>query len=218
MDTPIAQKQGVSYAHDILRRSGGSAPDSIFTPAPVAIIGATTARGNVARWTLKNKKQVLIRPIRPGDEPLLVKFHQTLSEETVYYRYFNTLKLSQRIAHERLLRICSNDHDREIALVAEYKADSQTNPEILGVGRLSRLRGSNDAEFALVIGDAWHRLGLGAEMLKRLVDVGKKEKIQRIIGHILPENHAMQHVCRKAGFNVEHDEGGHDFLAAYDVN
>jgi acetyltransferase len=172
----------------------------------------------VARWTLKNKKDVLIRPIRPEDEPLLVKFHQTLSEETVYYRYFSTLKLSQRIAHERLLRICFNDYDREIALVAEYKVDSQTDPEILGVGRLSKLCGSNDAEFALVISDAWHRLGLGAEMLKRLVDVGKKEKIRRIIGHILPENHAMQHVCRKAGFIVEHDAEGRDFLAAYAVS
>jgi acetyltransferase len=172
----------------------------------------------VAPWTLKNKRRVLIRPIRPEDEPWLVNFHQTLSEETVYHRYFSTLKLSQRIAHERLLRICFNDYDREIALVAEYKADSQTDPEILGVGRLSKLRGSNDAEFALVISDAWHRLGLGAEMLKRLIDVGKKEKIRRIIGHILPENHAMQQVCRKAGFKVEHDAEGQDLLAAYAVN
>jgi acetyltransferase len=92
-------------------------------------------------WTLKNKRQVLIRPIRPEDEPWLVKFHQTLSGETVYHRYFSALKLSQRIARERLLRICFNDYDREIALVAEYKADSPSDPEILSVGRLSKLRG-----------------------------------------------------------------------------
>jgi acetyltransferase len=172
----------------------------------------------VAPWTLKNKRQVLIRPIRPEDEPLLVKFHETLSEETVYYRYFSMLKLSQRIEHERLQRICFIDYDREIALVAEYKADAQTDPEILGVGRLSKLRGVNEAEFALVISDAWHRLGLGAEMLKRLVEVGKKEKIGRIIGHILPENRAMLQICRKAGFKVEHDAEGHDYLAAYAVS
>jgi acetyltransferase len=172
----------------------------------------------VAPWTLTNGKKVLIRPIRPEDEPLLVKFHRTLSEETVYHRYFNTLQLSERIAHERLLRICFNDYDREIALVAEFKPASLANPEILGVGRLSKFRGDNDAEFALVISDAWHRLGLGAEMLKRLVDVGKKEKIRRIIGHVLPENHAMQHVCRKAGFKVEYDAEGHDFMAVYAVS
>jgi acetyltransferase len=172
----------------------------------------------VAPWTLANGKKVLIRPIRPEDEPLLVKFHRTLSEETVYHRYFNTLQLSERIAHERLLRICFNDYDREIALVAEYNPAAPADPEILGVGRLSKLRGGNDAEFALVISDGWHRLGLGAEMLKRLVDVGKKEKIRRIIGHILPENRAMQHVCRKAAFKVEHDAEGHDFLAVYSVS
>ena len=64
----------------------------------------------------------------------------------------------------------------------------------------------------------WHRLGLGSEMLKRLVDVGKNEKIRRIIGHILPENHAMQTACRKAGFNVEHNTEDHDYLAVYAVN
>jgi acetyltransferase len=148
---------------------------------------------------------------------LLVKFHQTLSEETVYNRYFSMLKLSQRIAHERLQRICFIDYDREIALVAEHKTDSQTCPEIVGVGRLNKLRVGTDAEFALVISDAWHRLGLGVEMLKRLVGVGKKEGIRRIIGHILSENHAMQNVCRKAGFQVEHDAEGHDFLAEYEL-
>ena len=56
----------------------------------------------VAPWKLKNKAPVTIRPIRPEDEPLMVKFHETLSEESVYHRYFSALKLSQRIAHERL--------------------------------------------------------------------------------------------------------------------
>jgi acetyltransferase len=166
---------------------------------------------------VKNKKEVLIRPIRPEDEPLLAKFHQTLSEETVYHRYFSALKLSQRIAHERLLRICFNDYDREIALVAEHKSGSPTSSEIVGVARLSKLRDSGDAEFALVISDAWQQMGLGAKMLKRLVAAGKIEKIRRIMGHILPDNHAMQHVCRKTGFKVEHNAEGHDFLAVYTV-
>jgi acetyltransferase len=171
----------------------------------------------VAPWTLENQEQVLIRPIRPEDEPMLVKFHQTLSEATVYHRYFSTLKLSERIAHERLVRICFNDYDREIALVAEHKPAAPAEPEILGVARLSKLRGDQKAEFSLVISDAWHGLGLGAEMLRRIVDIGKKEKLRRILGHILPENHAMQHICRQTGFKVEHDADGHDFLAEYTI-
>src|SRR4030095_8000891 len=73
----------------------------------------------VTRWKLKNGTSVTIRPIRPEDEPLMVKFHQTLSERSVYYRYFTPLRVEQRIAHERLTRICFNDYDREIALVVE---------------------------------------------------------------------------------------------------
>ncbi len=71
----------------------------------------------------------------------MVKFHETLSEESVYNRYFAALKLSQRVAHERLTRICFNDYDREIALVAELKVPKGEEKKILGVGRLSKQHG-----------------------------------------------------------------------------
>jgi acetyltransferase len=73
----------------------------------------------VSSWTMKDGSAVTIRPIRPEDEPLLVRFHETLSDRSVYLRYFCSLSLSRRVAHERLLRICFGDYDREIALVAE---------------------------------------------------------------------------------------------------
>ena len=117
-------------------------------------------------WKLKNGTPVTIRPIRPEDEPLMVKFHQTLSEQSVYYRYFSQLKLDQRIAHERLIRMCFNDYDREIALVAEHKDPKTGAHEILGVGRLSKARGMNEAEFALIISDQYQRNGLGRALLK----------------------------------------------------
>ena len=56
----------------------------------------------VKPWTMKDGRESTIRPIRPEDEPLLIKLHQALSERTVYLRYFQPLKLSQRTAHERL--------------------------------------------------------------------------------------------------------------------
>jgi len=59
----------------------------------------------VTPWKLKDQTPVIIRPIRPEDEPMLVKFHETLSEESVNHRYFSALKLSQRVLHERLTRI-----------------------------------------------------------------------------------------------------------------
>ena len=82
----------------------------------------------VAPWTAPNGLAVTIRPIRPEDEPLMVRFHEKLSEDTVYLRYFQSLKLSQRIAHERLTRICFIDYDREMALVADYKDPETGDP------------------------------------------------------------------------------------------
>jgi acetyltransferase len=169
----------------------------------------------IAAWKLKNGAAVTIRPIRPEDEPLLVKFHQTLSEESVYYRYFSQLKLDQRIAHERLTRMCFNDYDREIALVAEHKDVKSGQTDILGVGRLSKARGLNEAEFALVISDRWHRQGLGTELLKRLVQIGRDEKLERISANILAENHAMQHVSKRVGFKLHRDTASQDFRAEF---
>jgi acetyltransferase len=165
---------------------------------------------------MKNGDTVTIRPIRPEDEPLLVKFHQTLSEETVYHRYFSQLKLDQRITHERLIRICFNDYDREIALVAERADATNTNREILGVGRLSKSRTRNEAEFALLISDRWQRQGLGTELLKRLVRIARDEKLDRITAMILSDNQAMQHVSRKAGCRILHKADCSEVFAEYE--
>ena len=173
-------------------------------------------RQYMARFTLKNEKEVLIRMIRPEDEALMVRFHQTLSEESVYYRYLYPLKLSERIDHECLRRICHIDCEKEIALVAEYRSTFEAEPEILGVGRLSKLGGADDAEFALAVSNAWQNLVLPGEVLKLLVAFGQRAKLRRILGHILPENHTMQHVCRKARFKLEHDADRHDHLAVHE--
>ena len=168
-----------------------------------------------SQWKMKNKAPVLIRPIKPEDEPLMVKFHETLSEESVYNRYFSALKLSQRIAHERLTRICFNDYDREIALVAELKVPKGEPKKILGVGRLSKQHALADAEFAVLVSDESQRQGLGTELLRRLIEIGRDEKLARLSGVVLGENHAMQHVCRKVGFKVGLNSDDNSFTAVY---
>ena len=166
-------------------------------------------------WKFKNKAPAIIRPIKPEDEPLMVKFHETLSEESVYNRYFAALKLSQRVAHERMTRICFNDYDREIALVAELKVPKGEEKKILGVGRLSKQHATNEAEFAILVSDEWHAQGLGTELLRRLIEIGRAEKLTRISGQVLAENHAMHHICRKVGFNVVHDSDSNLYTASY---
>jgi acetyltransferase len=169
----------------------------------------------VGEWKSKNKKRLVIRPIRPEDEPLMVKFHHTLSEQSVYQRYFNVLHLSQRTAHDRLTRICFNDYDREIALVAEHRETPGAEARIVAVGRLSKLHGVNEGEFALLVSDPWQGVGLGTELLKRLVQVGREEKLQRITGHILADNQTMKLICQQVGFTVGQEGDKRDLLAEY---
>lgn len=157
----------------------------------------------VTSWTLKNGISVTIRPIRPEDEPLMIQFHKTLSEQSVYWRYFHLIKLSQRVAHERLTRICFIDYDREMALVADYKNPETGQHDILAVGRLSKLHGTNEAEFAMLVSDQMQGQGLGTELLRRLLQVGHDEQLERITAEILTENSAMQRVCEKLGFRLQ---------------
>ncbi len=169
-----------------------------------------------ASWKLKNKTSVTVRPIKPEDEPAMVKFHETLSAESVYHRYFSALKLSQRVAHERLTRICFNDYDREIALVAEVKiAKNGEGKKIIGVGRLSKLPQLNEGEFAVLVSDRWHRQGLGTKLLRRLIEIGRVEKLSKISGQVLAENHAMHHICEKLGFKITHDPESNFYNASY---
>jgi acetyltransferase len=154
-------------------------------------------------WTMKNGMTVTIRPIRPEDEPLMVQFHKTLSEQSIYLRYFHLMKLSHRVAHERLVRRCFIDYDREMVLVAERKDAETGNDEIIAVGRLSKLHGFNEAEFAMVISDRYQHQGLGTELLRQLVQIGRDEGLAKIGADILPENRAMQRVCQKVGFSLK---------------
>jgi acetyltransferase len=156
---------------------------------------------------LRDGTPVVIRPIRPEDEPSMIAFHHTLGEESVRMRYMQGLKLDQRTAHERLVRICFIDYDREMALVVERET-SGGPPEILGVGRLSRDRAAPlgdgaAAEFSLIVGDRWQAKGIGYELLGRLIEVAKHERFQRIFADILTANLRMQRLCTRLGFTLE---------------
>lgn len=155
---------------------------------------------------LKDGTPVTVRPIRPEDEPSMVRFHESLSEQSVYMRYFHAMHVTQRTAHERLTRICFIDYDREMALVAEERDPETGEREILGVGRLSRDHAVPDeAEFSVLVSDRYQRQGLGTILLDKLLEVGRREGISRITADILPNNRAMQRVSTSAGFQLRHD-------------
>jgi acetyltransferase len=166
---------------------------SIFRPYPVQY---------VSRWKTKQGEEILVRPIRPEDEPMMVKFHATLSDQTVYLRYFHMEKLSTRVAHERLVQKCFVEYDREMALVAERTPPDTGQPEIIAVGRLTKSKSDDEAELAVLVSDRYQRHGLGAELVRRLIQVGRDQKLREIVANILPENYAMRALADRFGFKM----------------
>jgi len=152
---------------------------------------------------MNDGEEVLIRPIRPSDEPLMISFHKSLSDESVYLRYFHFVSLIQRIAHERLEKICDVDYEHEMALVAERKEF-----QIVAVGRLAKLAVGNGAEIAIIVTDDFQGRGLGTELVRRLVEIARLEKYAHVAADIMTENTAMQRVFQSLGFELEHAPHG----------
>jgi acetyltransferase len=181
-------------------------PKLAIRPYPVQYVG---------EWTAKDKTKVVIRPILPEDEALLAKFHTILSDRTVVLRYLKPLMLQDRVLHERLARICHCDYDREIALVAE-STDSKAEQSLMGVVRLSKVHGTNEALLSILIGDPYQGIGLGGELVRRAVDVARSEHLTRLTSIVTADNQVMLHLFQKLGFTIE--PGSEENLASATIN
>jgi acetyltransferase len=164
----------------------------------------------VRETTTDDGVPLVVRPIRPEDEPAVARFHVGLSEETVRARYGKDRSLAERTAHERLARICYVDYDRQFALVAEaHGADGRT--EIAGVARVSRIPASEDRLLTLVVADAWQRRGIGAQLVRSAVAVARGERIEHLLAELSTDNLPMRELLASEGFSFE-DRG--DLLLA----
>ena len=183
-------------------------PRPAIRPYPLRYVGP---------WKMKDGTSVTIRPIRPEDEPLMAKFHGTLSDRSVYLRYFHMERLSSRVSHERLIQRCFIDYDRELALVADLENPQTREHEILGVGRLTKLRGEEEAEVGVLISDSYQGRGLGTELVRRLIAAARHEKLHRIVAHILPENAGMRSLAERFGFRARSAEDPGTVVAVLDL-
>ncbi|MFZ9746220.1 MAG: GNAT family N-acetyltransferase [Opitutaceae bacterium] len=170
-----------------------------FAPAPPeAFSGAVI---------LPEGERLHVRPIRPADEPRLARFHAGLSDRSVYQRYFRPIPLAQRVRHARLSRLCFADFRTEIPLIV-LRGAGRPDEEILAVGRLHRDPGRPEAEFALVVADAWQRRGVGDQLLARLEEAARAAGCTRLTGTLLAENLPMQRLCHRRGFTLRPGSGG----------
>jgi acetyltransferase len=154
-------------------------------------------------FAAKDGSHITIRPIRAEDEPEMVEFHETLSDRSVYMRYMHPMLLTNRVAHERLSRICHGDYDREITLVADKESAAPGELRLLGASRMSKLHGVNGARFSILVSDQTQGLGVGQELMRRLIDVARGEKFEIMEAIMTEDNLAMQTMVKRNGFSVE---------------
>jgi len=162
----------------------------------------------VSEWTARDGSKIIFRPIRAEDELEIVKFHETLSDRSVFLRYMHPMILDDRAAHERLSRICHCDYDREITLVIEKVDAGEKELKILGALRITKLHGTNAARFSLLISDKSQGKGLGSELMRRLIPIARQEKLDRLEAIMTPDNRIMQGLCSKLGFSFSKTDDG----------
>jgi acetyltransferase len=167
---------------------GQDHPHLIISPYPTKY---------VTHWSLSGL-DVVLRPIRPEDEPLEHEMLASLSEKTMKQRFFQTIK---QITHEMHIRLCNIDYEREIAIVAEIKEGERRS--IIGMGRLIMEPDRKKAEFAVVVHDRFQGKGLGYKLVDMVVGIGYEKGLKEIYGFILSENKKMANMCRKLGCTIE---------------
>ncbi len=131
-------------------------------------------------------------------------------------RYLQPMMLTERVVHERLGRLCHCDYDREIALVAEDKLQDGEQ-RILGVGRLSKVHGTNDARLSVLVGDPFQGQGIGSQLVSRFVEVAKGEHLRRLTATLTPDNLVMQHIFKKLGFSLDPTIDGKLVMATLEI-
>lgn len=147
-----------------------------------------------APYQTRDGEMLLIRPIRPEDAAAHAVMFSRLSPEDVRFRFFSVLK---DLPPERIARMTAIDYDREMALIAVREATGET----LGVARMVRV-GAETAEFAMVVLPATKRQGVGAALMRRLIDWARREGVREVVGEVLNDNRPMLEFVRHLGFTV----------------
>lgn len=167
-------------------------------PAPRHLIIAPYPNQYETAWMLRDGTPVLLRPMRPEDEPLVFEFLQKCSDDTLYFRYFRRIK---NWTHEMLVRFTQNDYDREIGLMA---VGQPPGPEVMmGVSRLVMDADHKTAEFAIIVADPWQGKGLGPRLVQGAIDIARDQGVKKLYGDVLPQNQPMLDLARRLGFTLK---------------
>lgn len=175
-------------------------------PSPMHLVISPYPNQYESRVVTKAGLELLVRPIKPEDAPLLVDLFATLSPKSVFLRFFSPMKT---LPPEMLARFTQIDYDRDMALVAIDEAE--TPERMLAVARLVGDPDGVEADFAVLVGDPWQGKGVGAELMKRLMRIARERGFHFISGTVLAENTTMLALARKLGFTIKNGAGPGDF-------
>ncbi len=153
------------------------------------------------RLPLQDGREVLLRPIRPEDEPMEAAMLKTLSDQSLYFRFFGYVP---KLTHDFLTRMTHIDYDREMALVAEL--EEQGEKRMIGVTRIIADAWGETAEFAILVADPWQHMGLGSRMFDYMLEIARDKGIRKIVASVLRSNAHMITMFRSRGFVLEPEE------------
>jgi acetyltransferase len=193
---PIAVTDGTAYALDARIVIDKSCID-YKSPYPHLIVTPYPTR-YVMTWKMTDRTEVLLRPIRPEDEPMEHEMLTTLSEKTLRERFFQAIK---HITHEMHIRFCNIDYDREMAIVAELREGEKRR--IIGIGRLIIEPHGKSGEFAVVVHDDFHGKGLGYKLVDMVIGIAQEKELEEVYALVQSDNTRMLSVCRKLGCAIE---------------
>lgn len=152
-------------------------------------------------WKLRDGRNVILRPIKPEDEPMWLEMFKNFSESSVRYRFFHLIRDT---SHEVRVRYCNIDYDREIAIVAELTEEEPH--KIMGVVRIILEPGKKSGEIAIIIADCWQGLGLGTKLLDYVLDICKEKKVETLHAFIMADNHQSIKLFKTMGFKIKPED------------
>ncbi|MDH5399318.1 MAG: bifunctional acetate--CoA ligase family protein/GNAT family N-acetyltransferase [Cyclobacteriaceae bacterium] len=152
----------------------------------------------ITTFVMKDGREVILRPIRPEDEPMEAELFNNLSPEAQRFRFFGLIK---NLTHDMLVRYTQIDYDREIAIVVEM--EEKGKKLIAGVARLVEDAYHDSAEFAIVVADPWQGLGLGNKLTDYILEIAKRRQLKVVCATVLNDNYKMLGMFKKRGFDLK---------------
>jgi len=150
-------------------------------------------------------QKILLRPIRPEDEPLEAELVEKTSRESLYFRFFG---FTPGIDHKMLARFTQIDYDREMAIVAVIEEGGK--PQIIGVVRIVGDAWRDTCEYAILVGDNWHSQGIGSLLTDYIIEIARAQGYRKITAMFLKSNGAMRRLFERKGFVIRAGEDGAD--------